>query len=177
MSLYKKHLIKLAATLLKIGKTKEVFMLSDLVNNISDPDHDKGKEPWVIDIEDLTVENDKFRSTEWTGQFMQMTVMSLEPGEDIGLEVHRDVDQFIRIEDGKGQVLMGADKDDLDYVKDIEDDFAVFIPAKTWHNIVNTGDEPLKLYSLYAEPEHPAGTIHETKEEADEYEREMHGRD
>lgn len=176
MSQYKKHLINLSKTLMKMGKTREVYMISDMVNHIFDSEQDKGREPWVVDIEDLTKENDKFRSTEWTGQFLQMTVMSLNPGEDIGLEVHRDVDQFIRIEDGQGKVEMGGDKDDLSYVKEVEDDFAIFIPAGVWHNVTNTGDSELKLYSIYAEPEHPPGTIHQTKEEADEYEEEMHGK-
>lgn len=170
----KQHLVKLARVLLKLGKTREVFMISDMVNHTFDPEHDKGRTPWVVDIEELTEKNDKFRSTEWTGQFLQMTVMSLEPGEDIGLEVHRDVDQFIRIEDGTGQVLMGPEKDDLSEVHDVEDDFAIFIPAGTWHNVINTGDEPFKLYSIYSPPEHPAGTIHKDKAEADKYEKEMH---
>jgi mannose-6-phosphate isomerase-like protein (cupin superfamily) len=171
----KKHLLKLAHTLLKLGKTREVFMVSDMVNHAFDPEHDKGRTPWVIDIEELTKENDKFRSTEWTGQFLQMTVMSIDPGEDIGLEVHRDVDQFIRIEDGDGRVEMGYEKDDLAEVHEIEDDFAIFIPAGTWHNIINTGEEPLKIYSIYSPPEHPPGTMHGDKAEAEKYEEEIHG--
>lgn len=171
---YKNHLAKLADMLSKVGQEKEALMISELANQAFDPDHDKGKEPWVVDIEDLSKENDKFRSTEWTGKFLQMTVMSLKPGEDIGLEIHYDVDQFIRIEAGTGLVEMGSEKDDLNQTWEVEDDFAIFIPAGTWHNIINTGEVDLKLYSIYAAPEHPPGTINVTKEDALEYEKEYH---
>lgn len=164
----KKHLVKLAHTLLKLGKTREVFMISDMINHAFDPEHDKGKTPWVVDIEKLTKNNENFRATEWTGQFLQMTVMSLEPGEDVGLEIHSDVDQFLRIESGKGLVEMGPEKEDLNESWEAEDDFAIFVPAGTWHNITNIGETELKLYSIYTPPEHPAGTVHKTKEESEE---------
>lgn len=126
---------------------------------------DFGTEPFVFDIEAYTMQNENYRSTIWTGTFMQMTVMSLQPGEDIGLELHTDIDQFIRIEKGRGIVKMGDSKDNLNFEKRIEEDFAVFIPAGKWHNLINDSDEPLKLYSIYAPIEHPRGTIHQTREE------------
>ena len=110
--------------------------------------------------------HDNYRTTLWTGEFMQLTVMSILPGEDIGLEVHMDHDQFIRVEEGEGVVQMGDSKDNLSFEKKIEDDFAVMIPAGTWHNVVNNSDKPLKLYSIYSPGEHKFNTVHKTQEEA-----------
>lgn len=170
-----KSLKELGKFLIKSGKVRETFLTSNILTNyISDPESDKGMKPWVVNIEDLTVQNKNFRTTEWTGQYFQMTVMSLEPGEDIGLEVHNDVDQFIRIEQGEVEVILGKSQDDLDQTHEASADFAIFIPAGTWHNIKNVGDTEVKLYSIYAKPEHPVGTIHETKEEAEAYELEAH---
>lgn len=135
---------------------------------------DFGKKPYVVDIEDLTISNENFRTAAWTGVNMQMTLMTIQPGEDIGLEVHDDHDQFLRIEQGNAQVLMGESKDDLSLDIPAEEDFAIFVPAGKWHNIVNTGSVPLKLYSIYAPSEHPFGTIHKTKAEADAAEAEHH---
>lgn len=128
---------------------------------------DLGQQPWVFDIEKITLENSDFRSARWTGTHLQMTLMAIAVGGEIGLEMHTDVDQFIRIEQGKGQVLMGKDKNALTYVQDVEDDFALFIPAGYWHNLLNTGTEVLKVYSIYGPPEHPAGTRHKTFAEAE----------
>jgi mannose-6-phosphate isomerase-like protein (cupin superfamily) len=122
---------------------------------------------WVDDIEKATLANDTFRTVLFTGAHLQMTVMCIQPGEEIGVEKHDDLDQFIRIEQGSGQVQMGPAEDDLSEVRDIEDDWAAIIPGGTWHNVVNTGSEPLRLYSIYTPPEHPEGTVHETKVEAD----------
>lgn len=135
---------------------------------------DYGTQPYVVDIEELTKSNDKFRVAKWTGANLQMTVMAIQPGGEVGLEVHNDHDQFLRIEQGNAKVVMGPSEDNLDFEKEAEDDFAIFVPAGTWHNIVNTGDEVLKLYSIYAPGEHPKGTIHETYEEAMEAEAEHH---
>ena len=95
-----------------------------------------------------------------------MTLMSLHVGEDIGLEMHPDVDQFLRIEQGQGIVQMGDQQDQLNFEEEVFDDFAIVIPAGKWHNLTNTGEVPLKLYSIYAPPQHPFGTVHETKAEA-----------
>lgn len=136
---------------------------------------DYGTQPYVLNIEEATVENSAFRVAKWTGTNMQMTLMSIEPGDDIGLEVHDNHDQFLRIEDGTGFVQMGSSEDNLNFEESVEDDYAIFVPAGTWHNVTNTGNRPLKLYSIYAPSEHPHGTIHETKAEADVYEAEHHG--
>jgi mannose-6-phosphate isomerase-like protein (cupin superfamily) len=122
---------------------------------------------WVDDIEKATLDNDTFRTVLFTGKHLQMTVMCLQPGEEIGVEKHDDLDQFIRIEQGSAQVLMGSSKEDLSQVHDVRDDWAAIIPGGTWHNVVNTGDSQLRLYSIYTPPEHPEGTVHETKTEAD----------
>lgn len=128
---------------------------------------DRGPHPFVVDIEQATLANDNYRATLWTGKYLQMTVMSIEPGHDIGLEVHEDHDQFLRVEQGKGRVQMGPKKDDLSFDEVVEDDWVVLVPAGSWHNITNIGDGPLKVYSLYAPAEHPHGTVHATKAEAD----------
>lgn len=127
---------------------------------------DRGKQPVVENIEDWTNANDNYRTTVWTGEKMQLTLMVIQPGDDIGLEVHPDVDQFLRIESGKGLCQMGPTKDNLNFEQEVEDDFAILVPANTWHNVTNTGDEPLKLYTLYAGPDHLPGTVHPTHQDA-----------
>jgi mannose-6-phosphate isomerase-like protein (cupin superfamily) len=122
---------------------------------------------WVGDIEHLTLENETFRTVLFTGAHAQLTVMRLAPGEDIGKEVHPDRDQFIRIEEGQARVEFGRDEDGVDEAHDLSDDWAVVIPAGIWHNVINTGSGELKLYSLYAPPEHPDGTVHRTKADAE----------
>lgn len=128
---------------------------------------DHGKTPYVVNIEDATVQNDNFRTTIWTGEKLQVTVMSIPPGDDIGLEIHEGIDQFIRIEGGEGLCRMGPSEDDLNFEQKVADDDAVFVPADTWHNITNTGDKPLKLYTIYAGPDHLPGTTHKTHEDAE----------
>jgi mannose-6-phosphate isomerase-like protein (cupin superfamily) len=102
-------------------------------------------------------------------------VMRLAPGEDIGREAHDGIDQFLRIEQGTARVELGTTEEQIDEAHDVEDDWAIIIPAGIWHNVVNTRDGELKLYSLYSPPEHPDGTVHRTKAEAEEAEREQHG--
>ncbi len=112
---------------------------------------------FVINIEKATMENNNFRKVLHTAQNSQLVVMNLLPGEDIGAEVH-DLDQFIRFESGRGKVIL----DGKEY--DVEDDWAVVIPAGVEHNVINTSDnEAMKLYSIYSPPEHPEGTVHPTK--------------
>jgi mannose-6-phosphate isomerase-like protein (cupin superfamily) len=123
---------------------------------------DRGREPWVVNIEELTLGNSDFRATKWTGRFLQMTVMKIEPGGEIGLEVHDKSDQFIRVEAGMARVLMGPSRDKLTFDRIAKDDWAIFIPAGVWHNIINKGDQPLQVYVIYAPKEHPAGTLHKT---------------
>ncbi|MFZ5945212.1 MAG: cupin domain-containing protein [Bacillota bacterium] len=128
---------------------------------------DYGPHPFVINIEEATKQNINFRTALWTGNHLQLTLMSIRVGDDIGLEMHPDVDQFIRIEEGQGLVVMGDRKDCLDFQRRVCDDYAVFIPAGKWHNLINTGHTPLKIYSIYAPPEHPHGTVHKTKKDAE----------
>ena len=122
---------------------------------------------WIEDIEKVTVENSTFRTVVFTGDHTQLTVMRLGPGEDIGLEVHPNLDQFIRIERGQARVELGRSKDKVDEKQDVEDDWAIIVPAGVWHNVVNTGTGEVKLYSLYSPPEHPDGTVHKTKADAE----------
>lgn len=127
---------------------------------------DYGPEPFVINIDQATKQNNTFRTALWTGNHLQLTLMSILPREDIGLEIHPNVDQFLRIEKGQGLVKMGKRKDNLDFQRVVGDGYAIFVPAGTWHNVINTGNIPLKLYSIYAPPQHPRGTVHRTKADA-----------
>jgi mannose-6-phosphate isomerase-like protein (cupin superfamily) len=120
-----------------------------------------------VDIEKATLHNGTYRTALWTGAHLQLTVMSIRPGEDIGLEVHTDHDQFLRIEAGRGRVQMGSAPDELPFDREVGDDDVVMVPAGAWHNITNIGGEDLKVYSLYGPAEHPHGTVHPTRAEAD----------
>ena len=128
---------------------------------------DYGPEPFVMNINEVTKQNNNFRTALWTGNHLQVTLMSINVGESIGLEMHPDVDQFIRIEQGYGLVQMGNNKNNLNFERKVYDDFAIIIPAGKWHNLTNIGNVPIKLYSIYAPPNHPKGTIHRTKADAD----------
>ena len=128
---------------------------------------DYGPDPLVINIEEATKQNNTFRLALWTGEYLQLTLMKINVGDDVGLEVHYDHDQFIRIEDGEGLAMMGDSQDHLYFERKVADDDVILIPAGKWHNLINTGCKPLKLYSIYAPPEHPHGTVHRTKEEAE----------
>ncbi|PFY14228.1 cupin [Bacillus toyonensis] len=140
------------------------FSFFDGVGSISLTDY--GSEPFVVNINEATKQNNKYRTALWTGKHLQVTLMSINVGEDIGLEIHPNVDQFLRIEQGQGIVQMGKSKDNLNFKRNAYDDFAIMIPAGTWHNVTNTGNIPLKLYSIYAPPNHPFGTVHVTKADA-----------
>ena len=128
---------------------------------------DYGPEPFVFNINHATNMNQNFRTTLWTGQDMQLTLMSIPVRGDIGVEMHPDVDQFIRIESGHANVYMGSCQNALREVGCVNENYAIIIPAGTWHNVVNIGNRPLKVYSLYAPPQHPFGTIHKTKADAE----------
>lgn len=127
---------------------------------------------WVADVERATLDNDTFRTVLYTGEHTQLTVMRLGPGEDIGREMHPHLDQFLRLEQGSARVELGRSEDDVGETHEVEDDWAIIVPAGVWHNVVNTGSGDVKLYSLYSPPEHPDGTVHRTKEDA---ERAEHG--
>lgn len=139
------------------------------INNLGLKDY--GPKPFKININKATLDNKNFRLVLWTGSHMQLTLMSLNVGEDIGLEIHPDVDQFIRIESGQGEIMMGDMEDMVDFREPVKDDDIIMIPAGKWHNLVNTGSTPLKLYSIYAPANHPHSAIHKTKLEAEEAER------
>lgn len=126
---------------------------------------DYGPEPFVVDIAGVTRENRCFRMALWTGNYLQLTLMCIK--DEIGLEMHPETDQFLRIEEGYGFVMMGKSKDDLNYQTKVCKGDAIFVPAGTWHNVVNCGNTPLKLYSIYAPPRHPHGAIQRTREEAE----------
>ena len=122
---------------------------------------------WVGDIEATTLGNDTFRTVVFTGTHTQLTVMRLRAGEEIGWEAHDHLDQFLRIEEGSARLELGPDLATVRERHDVSDDWAMIIPAGTWHNVINTGAGDLRLYSLYSPPEHPDGTVHETKADAD----------
>jgi mannose-6-phosphate isomerase-like protein (cupin superfamily) len=133
------------------------------------PSQENSVAGYLTNIEKKTLENECFREVLFTGPHVQLVVMALRPGEDIGLEVHADTDQFIRVEAGHGTAVLDGKELAL------EDGSAVVIPAGTKHNIVNaSANETLKLYTIYSPPEHPDGTVHRTRAEAQAYEREHH---
>lgn len=131
---------------------------------------DYGPQPFVANINRMTKENTNFRTALWTGENLQVTLMSIPVGGEIGLEIHYDVDQFLRIEDGYALVKMGQNKNALNFRRKANSDFAIIIPAGCWHNVINIGRKPLKICSIYAPPHHPFGTVHKTKEDAEEAE-------
>ena len=131
---------------------------------------DLGGSALALNIDKLAKENKNFRTALWTGEHLQLTLMSIPVGCEIGAEMHPDLDQFLRVEDGCGIVMIGNAKDNLYYRQKINRDFAIFVPAGSWHNIINAADKPLKLYSVYSPPNHPFGTVHKTR--ADETENE-----
>lgn len=132
---------------------------------------DCGGEPLIVNIDQAVKSNSNFRTALWTGEHLQVTLMCIPAGRDIGIEVHTHLDQFLRIESGCALVMMGKTQNSLNYRKRVNGDYAVIVPAGTWHNIVNTGITPLKIYSIYAPPQHPFGTIHKTKADAEQAEK------
>lgn len=127
---------------------------------------DYGPHPFITNIEQATRQNKVFRRALWTGEHLQLTLMSIPAGQDIGLESHPHLDQFIRIEEGRGLVKIGNSKNNLDIEHYVTPGYAFIIPAGTWHNLINTGNRAIKLYSIYSPPQHPHGTVHITKADA-----------
>lgn len=116
---------------------------------------------FFTNIEENTVANNDFRRVLFTGSHSQLVLMNLKPGEDIGMEIHDQVDQFFRIEAGEGKLVMNGEE------QSFKDGDAFIVPAGTQHNIINTSMElPLKLYTIYSPPNHPDGTVHHTRQEA-----------
>ena len=125
---------------------------------------------FIADIEELTEENSDFRRVLYTGKNLQLVLMAIEPGGEIGEEVHDDRDQFFRIEKGRGEVVIDGQR------SKIKGDDAIIVPAGARHNIVNTDEKPLRLYTLYAPPEHRDSTVHVTKADAEASEEHFDGK-
>ena len=124
---------------------------------------DVGPDPLVFNVDKIAIENNNFRTVIWTGDNLQVTVMSINVGKDIGAEIHPDTDQFIKIVSGRAKILIGSSAQDYYYQRIVDSSFAIIIPAGVWHNIENMGDNPLKLYSIYAPPHHPHGILNTEK--------------
>jgi mannose-6-phosphate isomerase-like protein (cupin superfamily) len=122
---------------------------------------------WLDDITTLTTANTNFRTVVYTGVHTQLTLMRIGPGEEIGWERHGQIDQFLRLEQGRARVEFGRTEDAVDETHEVQDDWAFIVPAGVWHNVVNIGTDDVKLYSLYSPPQHPDGTVHRTKADAD----------
>ena len=127
---------------------------------------DIGPKPNAFDIENATKDNANYRTVAWSGKYLQVTLMSIEPGQSIGLEAHPDTDQFLRLDAGQGQCKMGPTKDNLNFVQEVEDGWCIAVPAGTWHDVINTGSEPMRLYAIYAPVHHAAGKVHGTFDDA-----------
>ncbi len=128
---------------------------------------DIGPNPQSFDLESATLENSNYRTVAWSGKYLQLTLMSIPVGADVGLEAHPETDQFLRLDGGRGRVQMGPSKDQLDFDQVVEDGSAILVPAGTWHNVTNIGDEPMQLYAIYAPVHHAAGKIHATADDAE----------
>ncbi|HPB72803.1 MAG TPA: cupin domain-containing protein [Phycicoccus sp.] len=133
---------------------------------------DNGPHPNAFDIETATVDNPNYRTVAWTGRYLQVTLMSIPVGSSIGLEVHPETDQFLRLDKGQGRCVMGPAKDDLTFSQDVEDGWAIQVPAGTWHDVINTGDEPMQVYAVYAPTHHAVGRVQATAEIAEQEEKE-----
>lgn len=128
---------------------------------------DIGPQPHSFDLETATLENDNYRDVAWSGKYLQLTLMSIPPGEDIGLETHPQTDQFLRLDGGRGHVQMGPSEDNLDFDQEVEDGWAIMVPAGIWHNVTNIGDEPMRLYTVYAPVHHAADGVHPTADDSE----------
>ena len=125
---------------------------------------DKGT---LLNVHNATCANALYRKEIWTGQYLQLTVMSIPAGGEIGLELHEDTDQLLKVEYGLASVYMGDTKQGVKFVGHANPDYAILVPAGTWHNVINEQNTPLKLFSVYAPPHHPKGTVHKTKFDSD----------
>jgi len=127
---------------------------------------DIGPQPQSFDLEASTRENTNYRSVAWSGRYLQVTLMSVPVGSDIGLEMHPETDQFLRLDAGRGRVQIGAAKDQLAFEKEVSDGWCILIPAGSWHNVTNIGEEPMQVYAIYAPVHHKPGKIHKTASDA-----------
>jgi mannose-6-phosphate isomerase-like protein (cupin superfamily) len=123
---------------------------------------DEGPRPQVFDIEEAAQDNTDYRSVAWSGRYLQVTLMSIPVGGDIGLEMHAETDQFLRLEAGTGRVQMGPSKNQLTLDTEISDGWCALVPAGSWHNIINTGTKPMQVYAIYTPAHHKPGKIQPT---------------
>lgn len=128
---------------------------------------DIGPSPQSFDLEAETLKNPNYRNVAWSGKYLQVTLMSIPVGGDIGLEKHPDTDQFIRLDAGRGRAQMGPAKDELTFDQEVTDGWCVLVPAGSWHNVTNTGDTPMQVYTVYAPQHHQPGKVQPTKAIAD----------
>jgi mannose-6-phosphate isomerase-like protein (cupin superfamily) len=128
---------------------------------------DIGPEPQSFNLEQETVANPNYRTVAWSGKYLQLTLMSIPEGGDIGLEAHPTTDQFLRLDAGRGRVQMGRDRGNLDFEQEVSDGWCIFVPAGTWHNVTNIGDEPMQLYAIYAPTHHQPGKVQVTAADAE----------
>ncbi|QFG69978.1 cupin domain-containing protein [Ornithinimicrobium pratense] len=128
---------------------------------------DNGPRPNAFNIEAETRANANYRTVAWTGKYLQVTLMSIPAGESIGLEVHPETDQFLRLDAGRGRCVMGPAEDDLTFEQEVTDGWSIQVPAGMWHDVINTGDEPLQVYAIYAPVHHAAGIVHETADDSE----------
>ena len=123
---------------------------------------DRGPHPQSFNIEEATKSNKNYRSVAWSGRYLQVTLMSIPAGGDIGLEAHPETDQFLRLDAGSGKVQMGSAKDKLTFEQDVSSGWCVLVPAGTWHNITNIGVTPMQVYAIYAPAHHSPGKVQAT---------------
>ncbi len=128
---------------------------------------DIGPRPQSFDLESETIANPNYRTVAWSGKYLQVTLMSIPVNGDIGLEQHPDTDQFIRLDRGRGRAQMGPNKDELTFDQEVSDGWCVIVPAGSWHNVTNIGDEPMQVYTVYAPQHHKPGKVQQTKAIAD----------
>ena len=128
---------------------------------------DIGPQPNAFDLEAATTANTHYRAVAWSGKYLQVTLMSIPAGESIGLEMHPETDQFLRLDAGQGKAQMGPAPDQLAFEQDVSDGWCVLVPAGTWHNVTNTGEEPMRLYTVYAPVHHAAGKVQATADDAE----------
>lgn len=127
---------------------------------------DIGPQPHAFDLEHAAQANRAYRSVAWSGRHLQVTLMSIPVGGEIGLEMHAETDQFLRLDAGSGLVQMGPGKDQLTFRCEVADGWCILVPAGTWHNVTNTGDTPMQVYTIYAPAHHAPGRLQQTAADA-----------
>jgi len=161
----KKSFLSIALALLMIVS----IPMTALADGAKNPDKrkDHGPEPYTLNLAELAKMNTHFREAVWTGDLLQLVLMSLQPQEEIGLEEHSDTDHFFYVVEGTGIIQMGEKDTNINYSESIAPGCGIFVPKGEWHNIINNGSTPLKILVLYAPPHHEHGTVHKTKAEAE----------